>query len=59
MGVGDTVTPQEGTMNPFDRFGLDFDRIKLKISYRNLKFGQNKSLEEEKIYNFAFGWELI
>ena len=32
----------------FERILLTFDRLKLKISYRNLKFGQNKSCRGRK-----------
>ena len=34
---------QEENSNTFERFRLDFDQLKLQISYRNLKFGQNRS----------------
>ena len=49
---------QCSTVIHVDHFLLVFDRLKLKISYRNLKFGQIKVVEEEKIYNFVFGRKL-
>ena len=50
---------QCSTVIHVDHFLLAFDRPKLKISYRNLKFGQIKVVEEEKIYNFCFERKLI
>jgi len=42
------------TVIDFDRFLTRFDPIKLKISYRNLKFGQNKSCRGRKDLQLLF-----
>ena len=43
-GMGVEHSDEHGiNSDPFDRFLLNFDHSKLKFSYRNMKFSQNRS----------------
>ena len=44
----------ESTVNSFDDFLLDFDLLKLQISYRNLAFGQTKSCRAKEELQLSF-----
>jgi len=43
----------------FDPNLTRFGQRKLKTSHKNLRFGQNKSVEGKKIYNIDVGQNLI
>ena len=46
------------TVSSFKRFLPEFDQLKLKFSYRNMKFGQNKSCREKEDLQLSF-WAKI
>ena len=57
MGVGHRESTGENN-DPFDRFLLVFDRPKLKFSYGNMKFGQNRSCRGKEDLQLLF-WEKV
>ena len=62
MGVGRaqrrTGEAQWSTVNTFDDFWLEFDHLKLQISYRNLEFDQNRSYRGREDLQLLF-WAKI
>ena len=55
---GELSKTGESPLTEIEWFLADFDQLKLKIPYRNLKFGQNKSCRGQKGLQLCF-WAKI